>query len=268
MGDSGAARKEITRLAWAEHAKRHVSVHALCSAVNEPSHEDESHKNSSISMTLTRRARAAWPRLVGAVKPAPASYSPSALLILGLLCRNHQCMVYVFDLLNFSSHSTKHYLLLRRLMRRQASLKPFTRVHVHIECSRTLSNLHPERIWGRLLAIVLNAHITAEGAIAVISTLGGAYATLRQSQRACAYAVKLYRVAQFMGDKSRMLRAQVYYMLGVIMGSPPTSSLLKRLRILKRKAEQLGDVDVSGLVEYARVRLIPEIYRRDSLRHS
>lgn len=214
-------------------------------------------------VSLSRRVRACWPNAVGI--SAPSSPAPSALLRLGFLCRNHPCMLYAFDLLKHSITSSRHYVFLRCLLRKRAPSKLNLRLHVHLECSRNFCNLAPERTWGRLLAVLLSANIAAEGAIAVISTLGGAYATLRQSRLACSYAVKLYQVARFMGDKSRMLRAQVYYMLGTIMGCPPTPRVLNQLRLLQRKARALGDADVSGLVEYAHVRLIPEIYSADKL---
>lgn len=118
-----------------------------------------------------------------------------------------------------------------------------------------LRPLVAERHWAGLLSMEVRRQALFHRAYAVCTTLGGAYATLRQRREARAYATLLRELARQVHDAALELRADIYRALAAPTRATRDPTLrvlwLRGIDTFRARAIALKRPELAGLCDYA-----------------
>eukprot|EP01121_Diplochlamys_sp_Union-15-3_P006051 TRINITY_DN1649_c0_g1_i2.p1 TRINITY_DN1649_c0_g1~~TRINITY_DN1649_c0_g1_i2.p1 ORF type:complete len:153 (-),score=18.58 TRINITY_DN1649_c0_g1_i2:74-532(-) len=108
--------------------------------------------------------------------------------------------------------------------------------------------------WNRLITELLCIQIKLEFEQAYCTTIGGAWATLQKLQYSKDYAVRQYRAAKKLNDRSMMIKSQLYialYHIHVDQFQKAQSIIAEQ----EKEANQLQDEHILGYISFVKERL-------------
>jgi len=116
---------------------------------------------------------------------------------------------------------------------------------------QTDPSIEPDIKWSNLLNHLIAKRAKYETYVAFFSTLGGAYATLKEAPKALRFATSLLRMSIEENDTVLIIRSKVYVALAQLNLGAPIPFIQKVLIELEPQAKETRREEMVGLVQFA-----------------